>query len=216
NAVFTSSGLRYFPVENQSISADSMLFNTEGSLFYFDIVVRAEAQGRDYNIDRNNLVGIEGFPAVVKVANPSRFEEGDERETTEEYLGRVETSLTEKSFVVSRGIRARLLDLFDNVKQISAVGMGDPEMNRDIITGSPLAVYAVGLLTARSDTNSIYIAGAGSAFSDGKGGTSFTDIVEPGDIVSYHDMTTGAAREFTVINVVSPVQVRVSPVPPDV
>src|SRR6185295_17776202 len=154
NAVFTSSGLRYFPVENQSISADSMLFNTEGSLFYFDIVVRAEAQGRDYNIDRNNLVGIEGFPAVVKVANPSRFEEGDERETTEEYLGRVETSLTEKSFVVSRGI--------------SAVGMGDPEMNRDIITGSPLAVYAVGLLTARSDTNSIYIAGAGSAFSDGK------------------------------------------------
>src|SRR5262249_3211550 len=41
NGVFTNTGLRFLPVENQSISAENMLFNTDGNLFFFDVATRA-------------------------------------------------------------------------------------------------------------------------------------------------------------------------------
>jgi hypothetical protein len=218
NALFSSDGLRFFPVETQQISADRMLFQTEGSLFYFDVICRSEAQGKKYNIDRNKLVGIEGFPAVVKVTNVSKFESGDDAEDIVKFLTRVEKSLTEKSLVVSRGIKARLTQVFDSVKSVSVIGFGDPEMERDIITGSPEFSYAVGLLTARTSSSSIFLGAiAGSAVSDGVVGHSdFEEIgVAVGDIANYFDLVTGAMKSFTVTEIVSPFQVRVTPAPPD-
>jgi len=113
NIVFDAGGHRFIPVENQSITSDSMLFNSEDNLFFFDIVVRAESEGDGYNIPVNTLTGIEEAPSVVKVTNKNPFEEGAQKETTEQFLERVENSLTEKSLVTFRGINARLLDTFD-------------------------------------------------------------------------------------------------------
>lgn len=135
NAVFDGNGQRFFPVENQAISSSNMLFNIEDNLYYFDVIVRAEAEGTSYNVAPNSLVGIEEFPAAVKVSNKSQFEDGADKETTEEYLARVENSLTEKSLVTFRGINARLLDVFESIRLIQVIGFGDPEMNRDILTG---------------------------------------------------------------------------------
>jgi len=135
NAVFDGAGHRFFPVENQAISADNMLFNLENNLYYFDIIVRAEEEGDSYNIDPNTLVGIEEMSSVVKVTNKAPFDEGDDKETTEEFIERVENSLTEKSLVTLRGITARMLDVFESIRLIQVIGYGDPEMNRDILKG---------------------------------------------------------------------------------
>ena len=135
NAVLDGSGHRFFPVENQAISSSNMLFNIEDNLYFFDIIVRAETEGAAYNISPNSLTGIEELPLVVKVTNKSQFEEGGDKETTIEYLERVENSLTEKSLVTFRGINARLTDVFESIRLIQVIGHGDPEMNRDILTG---------------------------------------------------------------------------------
>jgi hypothetical protein len=217
-AVYTGANLRFFPVEGQAISAESMLFNTEGSLYYFDVVVRAENQGDEYNIEPNSLVGIENFPSVVKVTNPFQFDDGDKRETTEEFLARVERSLTEKSLVTTRGVRARVLELFDSVKALTVIGHGDPEMQRDIITGAPSGDYAFGMLTAVTGASSIYLGGAGSWLNDGSSGSSdFVDAgVEVGDTFRYFNQATGTFVDYAVQEVVSVLQVRVSPAPPDI
>jgi hypothetical protein len=132
-----------------------MQLQTEGGLYYFDISVRAEFQGSEYDISVDDgIVGIEGVPSAVKVLNKNAFEEGDDREETVDFAERVENSLSEKSLVTARGINSRLLDVFDNVRYISVIGHGDPEMERDILKGtqrSPVLAFD-GSGTAGSDT----------------------------------------------------------------
>ena len=136
NMVYDGAGQKFIPVENQAISNSDMLFNGEGTLYYQDIVCRAELEGDSYNIEPNTLVGIEGAASVVKVTNKSAFEEGGNKETTEMYVERVQSSLTEKSLVTFRGINARLLEVFTNIRLLQVIGHGDPEMMRDILTGT--------------------------------------------------------------------------------
>jgi hypothetical protein len=147
NAIFTGGGLQFFPIESQGITADRMILNEENGLFYFDVAVRAEAEGAQYNIEPETLTGIDGQTSVVKVVNKSRFEEGDDKESTEEYLARVEQSLTERSLVTVRGINARVLDVFENVRLVQVIGFGDPEMQRDLLKGTSSSTpYAVALV----------------------------------------------------------------------
>jgi hypothetical protein len=219
NPVKTSGGTRFYPVENQAITADRMLFNAEDNLFYFDIVVRAESQGAVGNIDPNQLVGIEGLSSVVKVTNKSSFEEGADKEDTTAFLERVEASLTEKSLVTVRGINARLTDVFEQIRLIQVIGFGDPEMNRDIITGSSESKdYAWFTATTPSTggngtprllldlTGSGYIVDGNPAHDD------FTSIrVSVGDVVTYVDAVTQETTEYTVTDVVDGGELRVTP-----
>ena len=136
NMVHDGAGHGFIPVQNQMVTADNMLFNIENNLYYFDIVTKAEAPGEAYNIGPGTLTSIDNAPQVVKVTNKAKFQEGANSETTPAFIARVQQSLTEKSLVTYRGLRARINDVFSNVTIIQPIGMGDPEMNRDILEGS--------------------------------------------------------------------------------
>jgi hypothetical protein len=204
NAVYDASGHRFFPVENQAITADRMLFNEENGLYYFDIVTRAESQGKDYDIPLNTLTGIEGASAVVKVANKTSFSEGADKENTETFLARVENSLTEKSLVTLRGIRSRLFDTFENIRLIQVIGFGDPEMKRDIVKGSsqssPYAFFMGEVVTGQPyiDLDLGYthpfVTSAGVTYTDFINGG-----VLVGDIVEVLNEVTGDIGVFKVL-----------------
>jgi hypothetical protein len=219
NPVFTAEGLRFFPVENQAITADRMLFNTEDNLFFFDIVVRAESQGSNFNIDPNLLVGIEGVPAVVKVVNKREFEEGDDKESTEAFIERVENSLTEKSLVTVRGINARLTDVFEQIRLIQVIGFGDPEMSRDIITGTSQSQdYAWFTATTPSTGGSgtpqidLDLSGSGFIVNGNPAHDDFVAIgIQVGDIITFIDRSLQLTAEFTVTDVVGGTELRVTP-----
>jgi len=223
NPVFTGTDVRFFPVENQSISADNMLLNVEGNLYYFDIIVRSEDPGSAYSINAGELVGIEGISAAVKVTNKSAFEEADDRETTEEFLERVENGLTEKSLVTTRGIFARLTDTFESLKTIQVIGYGDIEMARDIIKGtSESTTYAAfrGVVSVLGPFDYIDIASyAPTSWLIADGNPAHNDFIdvglEVGDIVEYFDVDDSSPtfREiFTaeVVEITSQSQIRIS------
>lgn len=217
NKFFTGSGLNFFPVNNQAISAEAMLFQREGSRYFHDIVVRAEAEGDEYNIEPGSLVGVTGASEVVEVTNKRRFRDGKVKESTEEFIARVEGSFGERSLVSIRGIRATLGELFDTIQTIGVVGFNDPEMQRDIITGASEGVYAVGLLTSSSAQASVYLAPPGTNFSDEVGHRNFVDAgVLLGDKISYIDLSNGRFRDMTVVELISGYQLRLSPPPLDV
>jgi bifunctional DNA-binding transcriptional regulator/antitoxin component of YhaV-PrlF toxin-antitoxin module len=208
NPVSTGAGLRFFPVENQSITADSMIFNTEGSLFYFDIVVRAETEGESYNIPANTLTGIEGLPAVVRVVNKLAFEEGLATQTTEEYIQSIEDGLTERSLVTLRGLNARLKDVFEQIKLLQVIGFGDPEMDRDILRAAVdiPEPYAYALVDSTTPGTTVSLAAAGTPPrilpSLGTAIDSFvTAGVRVGDYVLYADVATGLFSRHTVTSV---------------
>lgn len=217
NAVFDGSGHRFFPVENQAISSSNMLFNIEDNLYFFDIIVRAEGEGAAYNIAYNTLTGIEELPSVVKVTNKSAFEEGADKETTAAYLERVENSLTEKSLVTFRGINARLLDVFENIRLIQVIGYGDPEMNRDILKGSSAAspfAHCVVDVTNGSDVIELASVPTPILTPDGATPANFTAAgVKVGDVIEIPDFSGTAGLEvLTVESVLSGTQLQLSAV----
>jgi len=143
--VFTNSGLSFYPVENFLVSSAQMLFNRQGTLYYMDIVVQAEAPGNDYNVDKNTITGIDNVPGVVKVSNLSAATSGTPRQDNQTFLSSIPTSLTERSLVPKRGITSRLTSLFSDLRALQIVGAGEVGMNRDIVTSNTQGyVYAAG------------------------------------------------------------------------
>lgn len=204
NPCNTSGGLRFFPVENQAISADVMQLQVEGGLYYFDIVVRAEQQGDQYNIDPGELISIDNVGNVTKVTNKSSFDEGADKESTEEFLERVEASLTEKSLVTIRGINARLLDVFDNIRAISVIGYGDPEMERDILQGGSIADVVVVAFSGTATAGSGLVT-LGDFY--GYSAADFSDAgVEIGMTLVAYEFGGAAPQTFTVTGIIGGVE----------
>lgn len=213
NDVYDGSGHRFYPVENQAIRSDNMLFNVENNLYFFDIVVRAEQEGREYNIEPNTLVGISGAPNVVKVTNKAKFEEGEAKETTEEFIERSENSLTEKSLVTFRGISARLRDVFENIRIMQVIGHGDIEMARDIIKGqSETTPYTFPMLDFTSGSREVDLDTGVSYPIIDSSGVSYTSFltagIQPGDILEFVEPTaTELYNRYVIETVVSATKV---------
>ena len=144
NEFSTAEGLTFIPSTAQEISAEAMLFNQDGNLFYFDVSLEAETEGDDYNIGVGELSSVTNVPAAVKVSNLSRFRDGTPEESTLSFIERGESSLTERSLVVPRGAISRLYDQFGDLQHLQVVGYNDSEMQRDILKGGglgPVALY---------------------------------------------------------------------------
>ena len=132
----TADGLRFYPIRQQFINAETTALQQIGSLYYVDIGVIAEAEGDEYNIPANSITLVEGIPNYVSVTNTFIFEQGLVSESKQQLLARTEQSLTERSLTSRKGITARINDDFPLMKSVSVVGYGDPEMERDILTGT--------------------------------------------------------------------------------
>lgn len=149
NFLSTNNQLHFFPTEVQSIRVEEMLLNTEQSLYYFDVSTVAEAAGDAYNIPPNSFVTIANVASAVRVTNKSRARSGTPDEDAVDFVSRIESELTERSMVTSRGIVAQVTASFTEVTQIATVGFNDPEMERDIITGGGYGpILSAGFLMA--------------------------------------------------------------------
>ncbi len=144
NFISSKGGLHFFPTENQSISAEEMLFNLEGELYYFDVTVTAEGPGEEYNIGPDELVTIANIAPAVRLTNKSRFRFGLPAETAVDFVDRVEQDLTERSMVTERGIVSKIGKNFPDVTRLAVTGFNDPEMNRDVLRGGGLGPIRLG------------------------------------------------------------------------
>ena len=147
NFFSASNGLHFFPVNLQSISPQEMVYNVEGTLYYFDVNLQAEQAGDAYNIDVDQLTSVANVTSAVRVTNKRRFRFGDPPQTAVDFVGSAEQNLSERSLVSLRGILTQITSAFTEVAQVAVVGAGDPQMNRDVLTGGGLGpVAAAGLL----------------------------------------------------------------------
>jgi hypothetical protein len=146
NRFFTADGLSFYPSTPMTISAEEMAFNRSGLLYFMDIPVQAESEGAEYNIDANQLVGVDGLLGYVKVDNLRRFTDGIERVDTPTFIATARESLSERSLLSRRGANARLKEVFrGSLRAIQVIGAKDPEMQRDILVAdAPGQVWATG------------------------------------------------------------------------
>ena len=199
NEASTAEGLVFIPSTAQEISAEAMLFNQDGNLFYFDVALEAETEGDEYNIGVGEIASITNVPSAVKVTNLSRFRDGVPEETTISFLQRGEASLTERSLVVARGVLARLFDQFGDLQHLQVVGFNDTEMQRDIIKGGGLGSIVLYGTDGQTDDD-----GDGDGYSDifeSPTGGFVTNIGAIGPVVGF--MLTLQDKDFPVLEVVS-------------
>lgn len=131
-------GLRYIVPRPQQITADQMLLNADGTEYYFDINFVAENRGAEYNIERGEINSIANLPAAIRVTNLRRFVDGVARETSADYVARVQQGSSDKTLTTTPGITAVLTENFPNLRQLFEIGYGDPEMQRDVLRGGSL------------------------------------------------------------------------------
>lgn len=149
NRFYTSSGLGFFPTNPVSITAEEMAFNKVGTQYFFDVPVKAESEGGQYNIDVDNLSGIDGVFGYVRVTNLSKFANGSARVDTPTFVASAREALNERSLVTRRGATARLMDVFQtDLRAVQVIGAKDPEMQRDILVAlSPGHQWITGLVS---------------------------------------------------------------------
>ena len=127
--------LSFLPDRPQQITAQQMGLNIEGTEYYFDVDYVAQRRGEEYNVNENSIRSVANLPGAVRVRNLRKFRGGVARETSAEFVARVEQGRHDGSLATEPGALARIQRTFPEVQKMQVIGFGDIEMERDIITG---------------------------------------------------------------------------------
>jgi len=211
NFAFTGRNLRFIPTEPQSITAEGMLLNVDGNLFYFDVNYVAEAPGIRYNIGKSEITGVTGLTAATRATNLVKAEYGLNEETTIQMIARGEQSIGERSLTTVPGTVAVLFEEFSDLQILQVIGFNDPEMLRDVVTGGGRgAILYQGTDGATPDDGSV---GSYTSWFDSATG-SFTSRFGPvGTDLSGYELTAfvgGEFKEFTLGEVLGATRITIN------
>lgn len=134
----TTNGLRFYASGLQSITNSQMTLNHLGDLYYFDIRVVAEKPGAVYNVEPGAISRAPTLSRVVRVANQSRLKGGLQQDTVETIAGKIENYPCTQSVGTRRGTAATCLANLPRIRVLETVGMGDIDMQRDVIKGGDI------------------------------------------------------------------------------
>lgn len=173
----------------------------------------AVATGEAYNIDPGLFSDFDRFnPFVTRIENPEVFEGGSGVETVTEILARAPTAISVRNLINGRSIQAVLTDTFDQINALLVIGMGEPEMQRDLLTGiaRSLALHVGGCADIYLDLDLVETISTGTVggrfprpdnivnvFRDTSGPT--FGSVQVGDVIRVSAGLPTVPREFRVI-----------------
>ena len=132
-AQFTSGALSFFNEFDIVITAQQMSTQQVGTLYYMDVPAIAETQGASYNVEIGAITQFVNDPQAVSVTNSSKASSGVNREDNVTLLDRARNSIGVRDLETIKGINAILNEKFPYLVEIQSIGMGDPEMMRDIL-----------------------------------------------------------------------------------
>lgn len=132
-AEFTYQGLSFFNTLDVSITSAEMALQTEGTLYYLDMTVQAQNPGTEYNATAGSITGFVNDAEAVRVSNITDAIGGLTKETNTQLLTRAQNSIGVRDLETVKGINATLFEKFPFIQRLMPIGMGDPEMQRDIV-----------------------------------------------------------------------------------
>jgi len=131
--------LGFFPDSSTDvvISAASLfpVLDARGAVvaYFFTLRLVAGKTGTEYNVFPGTWQGNGGFsPYVMRVSHSARFEGGKSKQTTLEMIDAAPNAISVRNLINDRSIQATLPDKFKYVQRMVNIGMGDPEMQRDV------------------------------------------------------------------------------------
>lgn len=137
SAFRTGSGLTFFPARPYFWTMDEveLNFDSDKNLYYVDAFCLAAEPGAAYNIGPEEIVSVTGVEGAYEVTNLySADGVGEDRDTGESLVARIQSSMSSSSPDTARGIVKYLSETYgDSIGAIVVVGFGDAEMLRDIL-----------------------------------------------------------------------------------
>ena len=138
--VFTTGARRFNPIKDYTIVTDAALATGDGVVVYqvgagqpiavIELIETVES-GATVPQDTRFTVVAGAIPGVVSITAVATFSAGRQAETNTELLNRLEAGIAAKTTADRASITADLQAVFPDIRDISIIGMGDPEMNRD-------------------------------------------------------------------------------------
>lgn len=201
--------------------------DTEGNTQYYIMTLRlvAARTGDAFNVSPAEWQSPGTFsPYIQGASNVEKFSGGAAKETTSDLIIRANSAIAERSLINERSIAATLQERFGELNRLQVIGMGDPEMYRDLITeyAAELTMHAGGHYDVYVElpiTQATFEGVLGGSFTrpDGivnifRDGT-ITDwtatSVQVGDIIRIASGLPEAPKDFTIREVL-PSELRVS------
>lgn len=164
--------------------------------YQFNIPLVAVTYGDAYNVNPDIFSGFDRFsPYVTRIDSVVAFTGGGGVESVTDLLARAPTAISVRNLINERSIAATLEDNYPDIESVLVIGMGEPEMQRDIVpTVAPNLRFHIGgavdiyLRTALVETS--YTRSVGGFFERPDGVvTMFRDAsvtltaVLPGDVI---------------------------------
>ena len=215
-AEFTSGTLSFFNISDISITASQMSLQTEGELYYMDVEVQSQLPGAGYSVAAGAISAFVNDTDAVRVTNLQAMSTGKDAETNTQLLIRAQNSIGVRDLETVKGINAILTTNYNFISALQPIGMGDPEMQRDIVfnthVGGKTDVYiktpslttaslnVIGLdydLTRKIDRQ-IHVQMATSMFDQNFSPDTGTPQIVPGTVIVKEDVVETAARVQTV------------------
>jgi hypothetical protein len=112
------------------------LFDSTGEItdYIFPIPLIADEPGSDYEIEAGSFASFDAFnPYVTRIETLEEASGGDDTEESTDYLERAANLITVRNLINARSNDAVLRDEYEEVKNITTIGMGDVEMIRDLV-----------------------------------------------------------------------------------
>lgn len=133
-AIFTGSNSKtYSNPEPFAITVAEMGAQIENGLYYYDIPVVCTETGVN-DLDPAGLISLASDTAVNSVTNKLKISGGVPRETNTDLIKRTKNSIAVRDLVTGKGANGTLFENFStSLSELQPIGMGDPEMMRDIL-----------------------------------------------------------------------------------
>lgn len=130
----TDGRLKFYPVTAATYAATDLTFEASANQFYLDVDLVAEAAGTDYNITTGSLLYFTTFdPFFLRAEINYLRETAQDSESNTEFVARAKSAISTRNNINVPSIDANLTDYFTALSGTKVVGMGDPEMTRDLI-----------------------------------------------------------------------------------
>lgn len=115
------------------------LFDSSGEVtdYLFSLPLIADLPGTDYEIEAGSFASFDSFsPYVTRIETLEKGAGGEDVETSADYIERASNLITVRNLINARSNDAVLRDEFAEIGHITTIGMGDPEMIRDLVRES--------------------------------------------------------------------------------
>jgi hypothetical protein len=132
---FDDSDHRWNPIASLSMTTQELAPNyvAETEEYYADVTVVAEADGEEYRAEAGQVNQFSNIVGATRTINPADYFRGSNQESNSELFVRIGKSITNKDLVKADAIATAIMEGFSSVRAVKVVGMGDPDMTRDVV-----------------------------------------------------------------------------------